>query len=88
MTAPFTLFHHDIAGKLGIILFLPTAREFAAGDFNLDDVIERLATALLDESQWNEILGLTGDTAILVIECLDKVSKIRSYSPPRILITL
>jgi len=72
--------------KPGIILSLPSAREFAAGDFNLDEIVKRLAKALHDESQWSEILDLTGDTAELVIECLDKVSGIRSHSRPQILI--
>ena len=47
-----------------------------AGDFDLDDLTERLTEALIDESQWNEILQLTGATATLVIECFDKVNDI------------
>ena len=35
--------------------------------------------ALADESQWNEILQLTGNAAVSVIECLDKASEIGPY---------
>jgi len=44
--------------------------------------------ATVDESQRSEILQLTGDVAVLVIECLDKVSGTRSRSRSRVLIML
>ena len=52
-------------------------KRLEAGDFNLDELIKRLTKALVNESQRNEILELTGDTAMLIIECLDKVSERR-----------
>lgn len=41
----------------------------------MDNLVENLTEALLDESQRNEILSLTGGNAVLVIDCLDKVSQ-------------
>lgn len=61
---------------LDLILSLPNAKQLAAGDFDLDELVEVLTEALVDESQWNEILCLTGDSAVLVIECLDKASEL------------
>ena len=46
----------------------------------MDELIEKLMGLLTEGSQRNEILQLTGDTAVLVIECLDQVSKIGSGS--------
>ena len=59
---------------------LPNAERPATGDFNLDEIVQRLMGGLVDESQWNEILRSTGGFAELVVESLDKVSKIRSHS--------
>ena len=59
------------------MLSLPSAGQLASGDFSLDETVERLMEALIDESQWDEILLLTGDTAVRLMECLDKVSEIR-----------
>ena len=61
---------------LDLILSLPNAKQLEAGDFDLDDLVEVLTEALVDESQWNEILYLTGDSAVRVIECLDKASEL------------
>lgn len=63
---------------LGIVFSLPNAKQVEDGDFNLDELVKRLTEALIDEFQRNEILQLTGGNAVLVIECLDKVSKIGS----------
>jgi hypothetical protein len=62
------------------MLSLPNAKQLEDGDFDLDELFKRLTKALIDESQWAEIQHLTGDNAILMIECLDKVSKIGSRS--------
>ena len=60
------------------MLSLPSTEQLEAGDFNLDELIRRVTEALADEPQRNEILELTGDSAVLVIECLDKVCEFRS----------
>ena len=60
---------------LDMLLSLPNAEQIMGGLFDLDELVERLTEVLLDKSQRNEILSLTGDNAILVIDCLDKVSK-------------
>ena len=65
--------------SLDTVLSLPSLNQLKAGDFNLDGLVRRLTEALVDESQRNEILKLTGDSAVLVIECLDRVSE-RSHS--------
>ena len=65
---------------LDIILSLPNAKQLEAGDINLEELAKGLIEALVNESQRNEILQLTGDTAVLVIECLDKVSETSSCS--------
>jgi hypothetical protein len=65
---------------LGVVFSLPNAKQVEDGDFNLDELVNRLTEALIDEFQRNEILQLTGGNAVLVIECLDKVSKIGSRS--------
>ena len=57
-----------------VLLSLPNAEQLKDESFDLDQLVERLTGVLLDESQRNEILSLTGDNAILVIDCLDKVS--------------
>jgi len=64
----------------GTVLSLPNAKQLEAGDFNLNELSKILARALVDESQRNEIMHLTGDIAVLVIECLDKVGEITSRS--------
>jgi len=63
-------------------------KRLEAGDFDLDELIGRLTEALADESQRNEILQLTGDTATLVIECLDKVNDVGLCSWCRVLTTV
>lgn len=62
------------------LLSLPSTKQLEAGDFNLDELVGILTKALVDESQRNDLLDLTGDNAALVVECLDKVSEIRSRS--------
>jgi hypothetical protein len=57
-----------------IILSLPNAKQLEDGDFDLRELVKRLTEALIDEPRWNEIQHLTGDSAVLVIECLDRVS--------------
>ena len=59
---------------LDIVLSLPSLEQLEAGDFNLEDLIGNLTGALAEDSQRDEILSLTGETAVLVIECLDQVS--------------
>ena len=59
---------------LEVLLSLPNAEQLKDESFDPEELVERLTGALLDESQRNEILSLTGDNAILVIDCLDKVS--------------
>jgi hypothetical protein len=49
--------------------------QLQAEDFDLDDLVNKLTEALDHDSHRNEILSLTGDIAVLVIECLDKVSE-------------
>jgi len=63
-----------------VVLSLPNTKQLEAGEFNLDELVKKLAEALAEDSQRKEILQLTGDTAVLVIECLDKVSEIGSDS--------
>ena len=58
------------------MLSLPNAKQLEAGDFDLDELVKGLTGAVADESQRSEILRLVGESAILVIECLDKVSEI------------
>lgn len=58
-----------------MLLSLPNAEQIRGGFFDVDKLVKGLTEALLNESQCNEILSLTGDNAILVIDCLDKVSK-------------
>ena len=78
----------DIAKNLDIVLSLPNAKQLEVGDFDLDELVKRLTEALADESQRSVILKMTGDNAVLVIECLDRVSEIGSRSLCRVLITL
>ena len=59
-----------------LVLSLPTEKQLEAGEFDLDELVKKFMEALADDSQRNEILELPGDTAVVVIECLDKVSKI------------
>ena len=63
-----------------VVLSLPSPKQLEAGEFDLDELVRKLTEALTDDSQRNEILRLTGDVAVLVIECLDKVSEIESRS--------
>jgi len=60
----------------GLLLSLPSVKQLKAGDFDLDMLVERFTQALVDEPRRNEIHGLTGDAAVLVVECLDKVSEV------------
>ena len=59
-----------------ILSSLPNLEQLEAGEFDSDDLVKKLTEALVDDSQRNEILQLTGDNGKLVIECLDKVSRI------------
>jgi hypothetical protein len=59
---------------LDIVLSLPTAEQLETEEFDLDELVSKLTEALEDEPHRTELLSLTGDTAVLVIECLDKVS--------------
>ena len=63
-----------------VVLSLPNPKQLQDRRFSLDELIEKLMGLLTEGSQRNEILQLTGDTAVLVIECLDQVSKIGSGS--------
>lgn len=72
--------HRDLAVISGIVHSLPNAEQFKTGNLNLDEMVEGMTKALVDESQWKMILQLTGDTAVRAIECLDRVGKIRSHS--------
>ena len=65
---------------LDILLSLPSAEQLEAGDLDLDALTKILMEGLIDESQRNEILQLTGDSAVLMIECLDKVSVSEPHS--------
>ena len=57
-----------------LLLSLPNLKQLETGEFDLDELVKELTEGLADDSQRNEILQLTGDTAVLVIECIDKVS--------------
>ena len=61
------------------MLSLPTVKQLEAGDFDLDELSKKLGDVLADESQRNEIVQLTGNIAVLTIECLDKVSEITPH---------
>jgi len=63
---------------LDVLLSLPNAKQLETGRFNLDELVKILTEALDEDYRRNKILQLTGDTAVLVIECLDKVSEIGS----------
>jgi hypothetical protein len=69
-----------LLGMLDLVLSLPSSGQLEAGDFILDDLVNKLTGALVNESHRNEILSLTGDTAVLVIECLDRASESESAS--------
>ena len=62
-----------------VVLSLPNPKQLEAGEVNLDQLVKQLTEVLAEDSQRNEILQLTGDIAVLVIECLDKVSGIGSH---------
>ena len=49
-------------------------------DVDIDKLFEKLTQALVDDTVRSEIRELKGDTAVLVIECLDKVSETSSCS--------
>ena len=61
-----------------VVLSLPSPKQLEDGEFNLDELVEKLMGLLAKDSKRNEILQFTGDTAVLVIECLDKVSGVGS----------
>ena len=61
-----------------LVLSLPNLKQLETGEFDLDELVKKLTEGLADDSQRNEILQLTGDVAVLVIECIDKVSQIGS----------
>ena len=65
------------------MLSLLNVKQLEGGDLDLGELVKRLTEALIDEPQRNGILQLTGDSAVLGIECLDKVSEIisRSWTP-------
>ena len=65
---------------LDVLLSLPNPKQLEAEEFDLDELVKKLTEALAEDSQRNEIAQLTGDTAVLVIECLDKVSDTGSRS--------
>ena len=65
---------------LELVLSLPSVKKLEAGDFDLDELVRRLTEVVVDEPQRNEILQLTGDSAALVMECLDKARRIKSHS--------
>lgn len=88
MTAHILSPSATLLGILDTVLSLPNAKQLVDGEFNLDELSKRLTGALSDESQRNEIIKLTGDNALLVLECLDKVSEVKSCPQCRILITL
>ena len=67
-----------------VVLSLPSPKQLEDGEFNLDKLVEKLMGLLAEDSKRNEILRLTGDTAVLVIECLDKVGEIGSGSFPNV----
>ena len=67
---------------------LPSVEQLEAGDFDLDELSKRLTGAVLDDSQRDQILQLTGDSAVLLIECLDKVSGTSSRSQSQVPIML
>lgn len=64
------------SGMLDVVPFLPSTKQLETGDFDLGQITKGLTEALADESQRNEILQLTRDNAVPVIECLDRVSEI------------
>ena len=73
---------------LDLLLSLPSVKQFQAGDVDMDKLFETLTQALVDDTKRHEIRELKGDTAVLVIECLDEVSEIRSCSWCRAFTTL
>ena len=73
---------------LDLLLSLPSVKQLQAGDVDMDKLFETLTQALVDDTKRHEIRELKGDTAVLVIECLDEVSEIRSCSWCRAFTTL
>ena len=59
-----------------VLLSLPNLKQLETGEFDLDELVKQLTGALADDFQRNEIRQLTGDTGVLVIECLDKVCQV------------
>ena len=73
---------------IDLLLSLPTVHQLEAKYFDLDKLVKRLTEALANDSRRNEIQQLIGDSAVLVMECLDKVSEIGSRRRFRLLIAL
>jgi len=59
---------------LDILFSLPSVNKLETGHFYFKGLIMGLVEVLVNESQRNEILQLTGHKAVVVIECLDKVN--------------
>ena len=73
---------------LDILLLLPNAEQLEAGDFDWGELVETLMGIITNDDKRNKILQLTGDNAVLAIECLDRVSVDEPHSRYRVLITL
>jgi len=71
LSSPFLIFPET----LDLLLSLPSVKQLEAKDVDIDKLFERLTQALADDAQRSEIRELEGDTAVLVIECLDEVSE-------------
>jgi hypothetical protein len=56
-------------------LSLPNAKQIEAGDYNLAELTKKLTEALNNKSQRNVALSSTGESAVLLIECLENVSE-------------
>ena len=69
----FTLASSVTFVTLDLGLSLPTPKQLETGEFDLDELVEKFTDALSEDSRRTEILQLTGDIAVSVIECLDKV---------------
>lgn len=67
---------------------LPNLEELGDGKSGLGELIRISTEVLIDESVRKEILQLTGYDAVLVIECLDKVSMSGLHSKYRALVIL
>ena len=59
-----------------VVLSLHNPKQLEDRGFSLNELIEKLLGLLAGGSQRNEILRLTGDTVVPVIECLNRVGEI------------